>query len=147
MKGPGYKTIVFFFMTLGIAGCGEKAAEDKNAAAPAPAAKVTGSNLQNIQRLPGVSEEIPREVAQIGEVYIAYSDCYTCHKEDRRSIGPPFKAVAKRYPSNEAYINMLAQKVLAGGSGAWGQAIMPSHKDIPLDHAKKMVSYILSLQD
>lgn len=120
--------------------------EGKNAPGE-PTARLTGSKVNNVQRLPGVSEDIPLEVAQLGEVYIAYSDCYTCHKEDRRSIGPPFKAVARRYPSNDVYINMLAQKVLVGGTGAWGQAVMPSHKDIPLDHAKKMVSYILSLQD
>lgn len=146
MKGHGYKTIVIFLIVLGVAGCGEGGIEDKKAAA-GPTAKLTGSRLQNIQRLPGANEDIPVEVTQLGEVYIAYSDCYTCHKEDRRSIGPPFKAVARRYPSNETYINMLAQKVLIGGSGAWGQAVMPSHKDIPLDHAKKMVSYILSLQE
>lgn len=138
--------IVFFLMVLGVAGCGAKGIEDRKTAGE-QTAKLTGSRASNIQRLPGTSDEIPVEITQLGEVYIAYSDCYTCHKEDRRSIGPPFKAVAKRYPANDVYINMLAQKVLAGGSGAWGQAVMPSHKDIPLEHAKKMVSYILSLQD
>jgi cytochrome c len=99
-----------------------------------------------IRAIPGENDTIPRAVAQQGEVLIAYSDCYTCHKEDKDWVGPAFQDIAKRYPVQRVYIDMLAQKVISGGSGAWGSPVMSPHPQVPMDDAKKMVSYILSLK-
>lgn len=103
--------------------------------------------IENTQAIPGKNEPISIETAQKGEALISYSDCYTCHKIDKLSVGPPFKAIAKRYPANQAYIEMLAQKVILGGSGIWGSAAMTAHQDISREDAKLMVSYILSWKD
>jgi len=107
----------------------------------------TGKKIDSIKPIPGKSDSIPAEVAQKGEVLIAYSDCYTCHKEDQKSVGPAFKDIAKRYPVNKAYIEMLAQKVILGGSGTWGSPIMAPHPNLSIENAKLMVTYILSMKE
>lgn len=100
-----------------------------------------------IRPIPGKNDTIPAAVAQKGEVLIAYSDCYTCHKLDQKSIGPAFKDIAKRYPVNKAYIDMLAQKVITGGSGIWGSPIMAPHPRLSAEDARTMVLYILSMKE
>lgn len=106
----------------------------------------TRETIDYIKKIPGRSDSIPAKVAQKGEVLIAYSDCNICHKEDQRSVGPAFKDIAKRYPVNKIYIEMLAQKVIRGGSGSWGYAVMDPHPKLSLEDAKTMVSYILSFK-
>ncbi len=99
-----------------------------------------------IKRIPGKSENIPVEITQKGEVLIAYSDCYICHKADLTSVGPAFKDIAQRYPANKVYIEALAQKVIIGGKGNWGSAVMDPHPAVSIEDAKLMVSYVLSLK-
>ena len=41
---------------------------------------------------------------------------------------------------------MLASKIIAGGSGSWGEIPMAPHPAISIDDAKEMVKYILSLK-
>lgn len=112
-----------------------------------PETRNTRKKKDYIRAIPGKNDSIPVAVAQKGEVLIAYSDCKFCHKEDKESIGPAFKDIAKRYPVQRVYIDMLAQKVVSGGSGSWGRAVMSSHPKVPLEDAKIMVSYILSLKE
>lgn len=100
-----------------------------------------------IRPIAGESDSIPVKKAQKGEVLIAYSDCYTCHKQDKKSIGPAFNDIARRYPVQEVYIGMLARKIISGGSGSWGRAVMAAHPDLPVEDAETMVSYILSLKE
>jgi cytochrome c len=100
-----------------------------------------------IKPIPGKSEPISAEQSEKGQVLIAYSDCYTCHAIDKRSKGPAFKDIAKRYPVNDGYINLLAQKIIVGGSGAWGYPVMAPHPDISVENATLMVKYILSLKE
>jgi cytochrome c len=100
-----------------------------------------------IRAIPGKSDPIPVEDSQKGQVLIAYADCYTCHVIDKRSKGPAFKDIAKRYPVNDGYINLLARKIIVGGSGAWGYPVMAPHPDISEEHATLMVKYILSLKE
>jgi cytochrome c len=100
-----------------------------------------------IKPIAGKSEPIPPEESEKGQVLIAYSDCYTCHTIDKRSKGPAFKDIAKRYPANDGYINLLARKIIVGGSGAWGYPVMAPHPDISVENATLMVKYILSLKE
>lgn len=94
----------------------------------------------------GQDEDISPDEIERGEALISYSDCYECHKEGRKAKGPSFQDVAKRYPRNQQFIDILAGKVLSGGSGNWGTPIMTPHSEIPLENAKAMVAYILSLE-
>jgi cytochrome c len=122
-----------YFLTCYLLSCNNKP-EQKN------------KKAHYIKEIRGVNELIPAGIADKGKVLIAYSDCYICHKEDQKSVGPAFKDIAKRYPVNKVYIEMLAQKVIIGGSRSWGYPVMSSHPNLSLEDAKMMVTYILSLK-
>ena len=112
-----------------------------------PEQKTTRQPVDYIKQIPGTDDSIPAGIAEKGKVLIAYSDCYTCHKEDKRSVGPAFKDIAKRYPVNKVYIEMLAHKVILGGSRSWGYPVMDPHPKLSFEDSKMMVTYILSLED
>jgi cytochrome c len=99
-----------------------------------------------IRKIPGPSDPIPLNDSQRGEVLIAYSDCLECHTRDKRSKGPAFKDIAQRYPVNKGYILLLSQKIIQGGSGAWGKSVMLPHPKLSTQDAALMVKYILSLK-
>jgi cytochrome c len=81
-----------------------------------------------------------------GGKLIAANDCLTCHKIDTKVIGPAYKDVAAKYPATEANIDTLANKVIKGGKGNWGDIQMAAHPQISENDAKEMVKYILSLK-
>jgi cytochrome c len=111
-----------------------------------PEQKNTRKTTDYIKQIPGKNDSIPTKVAKKGEVLISYSDCYTCHKKDQRAVGPAFRDIAKRYPVNNVYIEMLAHKVIIGGGGSWGSPLMDPHPKLAFEDAKMMVTYILSLK-
>jgi cytochrome c len=80
-----------------------------------------------------------------GKNLIAKSDCLACHKDDVKLLGPAYIDVAKKYKPTDANITMLANKVIKGGSGVWGEIPMSPHPGVPQTDAKEMVKYILSL--
>ena len=81
-----------------------------------------------------------------GEQLIGKSDCLTCHKVDAKIVGPAYVDVAKKYEATDANIEMLAGKIISGGSGSWGEIPMAPHPAITTDDAKEMVKYILALK-
>jgi len=74
------------------------------------------------------------------------SDCTGCHQVDRKIIGPSYADVAAKYDNSEANVTMLAQKVIAGGVGVWGEIPMSAHPGLSEKDAKDMVRYILLLK-
>lgn len=74
-------------------------------------------------------------------------DCTTCHKISEKNIGPAYTDVAKKYEATDANVDLLAQKVIKGGSGNWGTVPMTPHPAVSVDSAKEMVRYILSLKN
>lgn len=100
-----------------------------------------------IRKIPGENDSIPEEIAARGEVLVAYSGCYDCHRREKRSKGPAFSDIAERYPVQEVYLDMLARKVITGGTGSWGNPVMTPHPHLKVEDAKIMVTYILSLKD
>jgi cytochrome c len=99
-----------------------------------------------------VKEEPKKETAKVdpdikaGEGLISKSDCMACHKADQRLVGPGYNEIAAKYPSNAANIQKLADKIISGGSGNWGEIPMTPHPTVSNDDAKKMVKYILSIK-
>jgi cytochrome c len=75
------------------------------------------------------------------------SDCKACHSMEKKSIGPAYKAVALKYKQDNNAAERLAKKVIAGGSGVWGEVSMSAHPQLAMTDAKEMVRYILSLAD
>ncbi len=81
---------------------------------------------------------------QKGLALIAKNDCLTCHKVSEKLVGPAYRDVANKYTS--ADLSMLADKVLKGGSGVWGQVPMAPHAALSKDDAEQIVKYILLLK-
>lgn len=98
-----------------------------------------------IRKIPGADQEIDDEIIRRGEVLISYSDCNTCHRGNDRARGPAFADIAARYPAHQVYIQILAARVIHGGSGAWGETQMIPHPKLSAEDAEAMVTYILSL--
>ncbi len=78
---------------------------------------------------------------------IERSDCHACHNEEVKTVGPAYMAIARKYSDQEETVTMLANKIIKGGNGIWGQALMSPHPDLSEEDAADMVRYILSLDD
>jgi cytochrome c len=79
-----------------------------------------------------------------GEALVKASDCKVCHHQTNKIVGPSHTDVAKKYEFTEANVKYLANKIINGGSGVWGEVPMAAH-DVPMDQAEKMARYVLSL--
>jgi cytochrome c len=125
------KYVVFAALCTAMVACnssdGTKSGEQK----PAESANNTAATAANDKAL-----------EMIGSL-----DCTTCHKISEKNIGPAYTDVAKKYEATEENINMLAEKVIKGGSGNWGTVPMTPHPALSADSAKEMVKYILSLKN
>jgi len=98
---------------------------------------------------PESTEEAPQssgvdQIAQ-GEALIKASDCKTCHHATNKIIGPAHTDVAKKYEFTEANVKLLADKIIKGGKGVWGEVPMTAHSDVSQEDAEKMARYVLSL--
>lgn len=78
-----------------------------------------------------------------GKSLIEGSDCLGCHKLDEKMIGPSYKEVAEKYENTSENVEMLADKIIKGSSGVWGNVPMPAH-GFSKENAKFMAQYILS---
>jgi cytochrome c len=65
---------------------------------------------------------------------------------ERKIVGPSYADVAAKYESTEENVAMLAQKVINGGVGNWGEVPMPAHPGLSEEDAKDMVRYVLLLK-
>ncbi len=84
--------------------------------------------------------------ASAGLRLINKSDCKSCHQLNVRSVGPSYNEVSVKYKGQNV-IDQLADKVIAGGMGVWGEHAMSAHPSISKADAKQMVSYIMSLSE
>ena len=77
------------------------------------------------------------------------SDCFTCHADGHKLVGPAYQQVAARYHgASAATIATLAEKVIKGGNGNWNQETggipMTPHPQLTLAQAKAMVKWVLA---
>jgi cytochrome c len=94
---------------------------------------------------PMLPSTVTAAVLKPGEALIEKSDCNTCHNVYERTVGPSYSQIAIRYGTTPANIDALAQKIISGGSGSWGNVPMSPHPMLPLEQAKTIISYILGL--
>jgi len=79
---------------------------------------------------------------------ILKSDCLTCHKVEEKLTGPSYRDVANKYASQApGIIPTLAEKIIKGGTGVWGEVPMLPHPTLAPADAEKMVKYILLLKN
>ena len=118
-------------------GADSTAAADQTAKAQQPNADTSATKI-------GTDNNNSGELAP-GAKLMAAADCNTCHKADVKVVGPALKDIAAKYPPTDANINTLADKVIKGGKGNWGDIPMAAHPALSVKDAKEMVKYVLSL--
>lgn len=126
--------VILGCISLAIASCGNPGSKTEETAA------TTATDTQ-----PTVSAQTPAEMLP-GEKLVAKSDCIGCHNKTQKVIGPAYVDIAEKYPADEANINKLADVVINGSKGTWGDLPMTPHPNLSKDDAKSMVTWILSLK-
>lgn len=71
-------------------------------------------------------------------------NCMACHAVDKKLVGPAYKDVAKKYAGDAKAVDMLATKIIKGGSGVWGAIPMPANTQVSEADAKKLAAWVLS---
>jgi cytochrome c len=84
--------------------------------------------------------------AMADEALAKANNCLACHAVDKKVVGPAYKDVAKKYNNDASKADMLAQKILKGGSGVWGAIPMPANTKVSEADAKKLATWVLSLK-
>ncbi|MEK6782892.1 MAG: ThuA domain-containing protein [Bacteroidota bacterium] len=80
-----------------------------------------------------------------GKKLMEESDCKSCHFIDKKSIGPMYIDVAKKYKDDPKAVDYLVKKIISGGSGVWGEVAMAAHPQVSPADASEIVKYVLSL--
>jgi cytochrome c len=107
-----------------------------------PASRVSVS-AQNVKEWGPASAS-----AQVtGRKLIEGNDCLSCHQFNRKSIGPAYVDVARKYHDDSTATARLVRKIRGGGSGVWGSVTMPAHPAVTEEQAAAMLAYIMSLAD
>ena len=78
-----------------------------------------------------------------GKTLIETSDCKACHGANIKVNGPSYADIALKYTKKD--ISYLVDKIIKGGSGVWGEAMMSAHPQLNAIEVEKIVSYILTL--
>ena len=71
-------------------------------------------------------------------------NCMACHAVDKKLVGPSYKDIAKKYGGQKDAVAKLAEKVIKGGSGAWGAVPMPANPQVTQADAQKLVTWIMA---
>jgi len=71
-------------------------------------------------------------------------NCMSCHKLDRKIVGPAFQDVAAKYRGDKTAPTRLASKIRAGGGGVWGVVKMPANPQVSEAEAQQLASWILN---
>jgi cytochrome c len=74
------------------------------------------------------------------------NNCFACHQIDKRKYGPNFIEVASKYGRDKSVIATLANKIKNGGTGVWGEDVMPPQSQVSEADATTMAELILSLK-
>ena len=69
--------------------------------------------------------------------------CNACHEMTKKLVGPPFRDVAQKYAGDPAAAARLAEKMRAGGSGAWGAVPMPPNAGLSADDSRRLAEWVL----
>ena len=69
-----------------------------------------------------------------------------CHNVANKVIGPAYKDVAAKYAGQKDAEDKVTQKVMKGGTGVWGVAVMPANPQVTEAEARTLVKWVLSLK-
>jgi len=77
---------------------------------------------------------------------VVKKNCLACHYVDKRKYGPSFQQVAAKYAEQKNAAEVLAKKIRRGGTGVWGQDVMPPQPQVSASEARTIATYVLSLK-
>ena len=77
---------------------------------------------------------------------VVKKNCLACHQVDKRKYGPNFKEIAAKYADQKNAADILARKIRRGGTGVWGQDVMPPQPQVSAAEAAALARYVLSLK-
>ncbi len=80
------------------------------------------------------------------QVLLQKNNCLACHLIDKRKYGPKLKEVAEKYAGDSNAAGKLAAKIKAGGTGVWGEDVMPPQPHVSDADARALADHILSLK-
>lgn len=98
------------------------------------------SSSHDDPRMSGLDLEHP------GAKLLASSTCLACHMTRQKSLGPTYEEVAKKYQDDDTARDTLAEKILTGGMGAWGNVPMPPHPQHNIEETQQMIDAILAIK-
>jgi cytochrome c len=107
--------------------------------------KVVLNYIPKVSKAPQMGHQQLTSTFGIGKNLIAGSDCKACHQINGKSAGPSFIEVSKKYRGDKTAIAKLANKIIIGGGGLWGDREMSAHPQLSREETTEMVKYILSL--
>lgn len=84
--------------------------------------------------------------AQSGADLAAKKNCLACHQVDKKVVGPAYKTIAAKYAGDKGAADMLAAKIMKGGSGVFGPVPMPANPQVSEAEAKQLAAWVLSLK-
>ena len=73
-------------------------------------------------------------------------NCLACHAVDKKLVGPSYKDVAAKYAKDKGSVDLLAAKIMKGGSGVWGPVPMPANPQVNEAEAKKLAAWVLTVK-
>ena len=73
-------------------------------------------------------------------------NCMACHAIDKKLVGPAYKDVAAKYAKDKGSVDLLAAKIMKGGSGVWGPVPMPANPQVNEAEAKKLATWVLTIK-
>ncbi len=94
----------------------------------------------------GHAAQLAKFSAAKGAALIEKSDCKVCHAADLKINGPSYLQIAQRYHGQTDVEEVLADRIISGGSGNWGETVMAAHPDLSKEDALAMVQYILTIE-
>jgi len=80
------------------------------------------------------------------KLLILSNNCLACHQIEKRKYGPQFNEIGSKYIGDSAAVTKLAAKIKAGGSGVWGEDMMPPQPQVSDKDAKTIAELILALK-
>jgi len=84
--------------------------------------------------------------ALANEALAKSKNCMACHAADKKLVGPSYKSVAQKYAGDAKAVDMLATKIIKGGSGVWGAIPMPANPQVTQAEARTLATWIMSLK-
>jgi cytochrome c len=136
MKKIFYFLFLIGAVTMGLTSCGGKKEEAK---------EEDTEEAYDDYETAAPEEASSQDLIAQGQALVDASDCKTCHHSTNKLVGPSHTDVAKKYEFTKANVSYLADKIINGGSGVWGEIPMSPHTDVSKGNAEKMAMYVLSL--